>query len=60
MEIDLAFFAQRMALLGLLSGICGAITWQLIWGALGVLAQRLQDRAARQRRVAQAKARAHG
>lgn len=59
-ELDLVQFAQRLALLGLLSGIAGAITWQLIWGALALLAQRLQDRAARLRRTAQARARAHG
>lgn len=59
-EFDLIHLAQRVAVLGMLSGIAGAITWQLIWGALALLAKRLQDRAARMRRMALARARVHG
>ena len=59
-EIDLVQVAQRLALLGLLSGIAGAIAWQLIWGALAVLAHRLHARAARRSRIAAARARALG
>ena len=44
----------------LLSGIAGAIAWQLIWGALALLAQRLHDRAARRWRIAQARERVNG
>ena len=58
-EIDLAQVAQRLALLCLLSGLVGAITWQLIWGALALLAQRLRDRALRRQRIAAARGRAH-
>ena len=59
-ELDLVQVAQRLALLGLLSGIAGAIAWQLICGALEAFAWRLVALAERRRRIAQAKARAHG
>ena len=60
MEIDLVFFAQRLALLGLLSGLAGAILWQLIYGALEAFAWRLVSFAERRRRIAQARARGNG
>lgn len=59
-ELDLVQLAQRMALLGLASGIAGAIVWQLICGALALLGQRLHERAARGSRIAQARERANG
>lgn len=58
MEIDLAFFAQRVALLGFLSGTAGAIIWQLAWAFLALLADRLNARAERLRRIAHARFRA--
>lgn len=60
MEIDLEFFAQRIAVLALASGVAGAIVWQLIWVALSLLAQRLHERSLRRSRIAQARERAHG
>lgn len=59
-DLDLVQLVQRLAVLGLLSGIAGAIAWQLIWGALALLAQRLHDRAARRWRIAQARERVNG
>ncbi|WP_124510157.1 hypothetical protein [Acidovorax sp. FJL06] len=58
MEIDLALFAQRVALLGFLSGIAGAFMWQLAWAFLALLADRLNARSERLRRIAYARSRA--
>lgn len=58
-EIDLGHVAQQLAILGMCSGFIGAALWQLLVGSLGVLAHRLDERAARRQRIAAARARLH-
>lgn len=57
MEIDLAFFAQRIAMLSCLSGFVGGLLFVLVHGALVALAERLRSRANRAERIAQARIR---
>lgn len=58
MEIDLAFFAQRIAMLSCLSGFVGGLLFVLVHGAVVALAERLRSRANRAERIAQARIRA--
>lgn len=58
MEIDLSFFAQRVAMLALLAGFVGGVLSILVHGAVVALAERLRSRANRAERIAQARIRA--
>lgn len=58
MDIDLAFFAQRIAMLACLSGFVGGLLFVLVHGAVVALAERLRSRANRAERIAQARIRA--
>jgi len=58
MEIDLSFFAQRVAMLALLSGFVGGLLFALVHGAVVALSERLRSRAHRAERIAQARIRA--
>lgn len=58
MEIDLAFFAQRVAMIACLSGFVGGVLAILVHGAVVALAERLRSRANRAERIAQARIRA--
>ena len=57
MEIDLAFFAQRIAMIGCLSGFIGGLLFVLVHGAVVALSERLRSRANRAERIAQARIR---
>ncbi len=57
MEIDLAFFAQRVAMLALLAGFVGGLLFVLVHGAVVALSERLRSRAHRAERIAQARIR---
>ena len=57
MEIDLAFFAQRIALIACLSGFIGGLFFVLVYGAVVALSDRLRSRANRAERIAQARIR---
>ncbi|PUA99150.1 hypothetical protein C8C99_4031 [Acidovorax sp. 107] len=57
MEIDLSFFAQRVAMLALLAGFVGGLLFVLVHGAVVALAERLRSRANTAERVAQARIR---
>ncbi|MGQ0730477.1 hypothetical protein [Acidovorax sp.] len=57
MEIDLAFFAQRVAMLALLAGFVGGLLFVLVHGAVVALAERLRSRANTVERIAQARIR---
>lgn len=57
MEIDLAFFAQRVAMIACLSGFVGGLLFSLLHGAVVALAERLRSRANRAERIAQARIR---
>lgn len=57
MEIDLAFFAQRIAMLAILSGFVGGLLFVLVYGAVIALSDRLRARASRLERVAKARIR---
>lgn len=58
MEINLEFFAQRIAMLSCLSGFVGGLLFVLVHGAVVALAERLRSRANRAERIAQARIRA--
>lgn len=51
MEIDPAFFAQRVAMLALLAGFVGGLLFILVHGAVMALADRLRARAGRLDRI---------
>lgn len=57
MEIDPAFFAQRIAMLAILSGFIGGLLFVLVHGAVIAIADRLRSRSTRLERVAQARIR---
>lgn len=57
MEIDLAFFAQRVAMLAVLAGFVGGVLSILVHGAVVAIADRLRSRASTAQRVAQARIR---
>lgn len=57
MEIDLAFFAQRVAMMACLSGFVGGLLFVLVHGAVVALSERLRSRANRAQRIAQARIR---
>ena len=57
MDIDLAFFAQRVAMIACLSGFVGGLLFSLLHGAVVALAERLRSRANRAERIAQARIR---
>lgn len=58
-ELDLAYLAQRLALVGISTGFVGAGLWHILVGSLEVLAFRLHDRASRAQRIEQARSRSH-
>jgi len=58
MEFDLAFFAQRVAMIACLSGFVGGLLFVLVYGAVVALADRLRSRASTAERIAQARIRA--
>lgn len=57
MEIDLAFFAQRVAMLALLAGFVGGLLFVLVHGAVVALSERLRSRASTAERIAKARIR---
>lgn len=57
MEIDPAFFAQRIAMLAILAGFIGGLLFVLVHGAVIAIADRLRARSTRLERVAQARIR---
>lgn len=57
MEMDLAFFAQRVAMIACLSGFIGGLLFVLVHGAVVALSDRLRSRANRAERIAQARIR---
>ena len=57
MEIDLSLFAQRIAMLAILSGFVGGVLAILAHGAVVALSERLRSRANRAERIAQARIR---
>jgi len=57
MEIDLAFFAQRIAMIACLSGFIGGLLFVLVYGAVVAISERLRSRAYRAERIAQARIR---
>lgn len=57
MEIDLAFFAQRVAMLACLAGFIGALLFTLVHGAVVAIADRCRARSRTLQRIAQARIR---
>ena len=57
MEIDPAFFAQRIAMLAIIAGFIGGLLFVLVHGAVIAIADRLRSRSTRLERVAQARIR---
>ena len=57
MEMDLAFFAQRIAMIACLSGFIGGLLFVLVHGAVVAISDRLRSRANRAERIAQARIR---
>lgn len=57
MEIDLAFFAQRVAMIACLSGFIGALLFILVHGAVVAISDRLRARSRTLQRIAQARIR---
>ena len=57
MEMDLAFFAQRVAMIACLSGFIGGLFFVLVYGAVVALSERIRSRANRAERIAQARIR---
>ena len=53
MEIDLAFFAQRIAMIACLSGFIGALLFTLVHGAVVAISDRLRARSRTLQRIAQ-------
>ena len=53
MEIDLAFFAQRIATLAILGGFIGALLFTLVHGAVVAISDRLRARSRTLQRIAQ-------
>lgn len=57
MEIDLAFFAQRVAMIACLAGFVGGVLAILAHGAVVAVSERLRSRANRAERIAKARIR---
>jgi len=57
MDLDLSLFAQRIAMLALLSGFLGGCLFILVHGAVVAISDRLRSRANRAERIAQARIR---
>ena len=57
MEMELAFFAQRVAMIACLSGFIGGLFFVLVHGTVVALAERLRSRANRAERIAHARIR---
>lgn len=57
MEIDLVFFAQRVAMLSCLAGFVGGLLFVPVHGAMVAVADRVRARSDRLERVAQARIR---
>lgn len=57
MEMDLAFFAQRIAMIACLSGFIGGLLFTLVHGAVVAVSERIRSRANRAERIAQARIR---
>ncbi len=57
MEIDLAFFAQRVALLGMASGFVGAALFFTVMNAIGLIGAHLAGYLAKRQRIKQARER---
>ena len=57
MEIDLAFFAQRVAMLAILGGFVGALLFTLVHGAVVAISDRLRARSRTLQRIAQLRTR---
>ena len=57
MEIDLAFFAQRVAMLACLAGFIGGLLFVLVHGAVVALSDRLRARSRTLQRIAQLRTR---
>lgn len=55
MEIDLVFFAQRVAMLSCLAGFVGGLLFVLVHGAVVAIADRLRARACTLQRIASAR-----
>lgn len=53
MEIDVAFFAQRIAMLAILGGFIGALLFTLVHGAVVAISDRLRARSRTLQRIAQ-------
>ena len=53
MEIDLAFFAQRIALLAILGGFIGGLLFTLVHGAVVAISDRFRARSRTLQRIAQ-------
>lgn len=53
MEIDLALFAQRIAMLAVLGGFIGALLFALVHGAVVAITDRLRARSRTLQRIAQ-------
>ena len=53
MEVDLAFFAQRVAMIACLSGFVGGLLFTLVHGAAVAIADRLRARSRTLQRIAQ-------
>ena len=57
MEINLAFFAQRVAMIACLSGFIGALLFTLVHGAVVAISDRLRARSRTLQRIAQLRTR---
>ena len=57
MEIDLQFFAQRVAMIAILAGFVGGCLFVLAYGAVVAMSERLRARSDRLDRIAQARIR---
>lgn len=53
MEVDLAFFAQRVAMLACLAGFIGALLFTLVHAAVVAISDRLRARSRTLQRIAQ-------
>lgn len=60
MEIDPAFFAQRIAMLAILAGFIGGLLFVLVHGAVIAISDRLRASSRRLDRIAAARSRASG
>lgn len=57
MEIDLAFFAQRVAMIALLAGFVGGCLYTALYGLIETICDRLHERSQRLDRIAKARQR---